>query len=212
ADGWRPAPGGAAPGPPFRTADSQLLEVEAPSPGAWRGFWERLGAAAESADAAWPAFALRYNTATCLVPEALPAAIGSHRLEEILAAAAATGVSTCRVRTYDEVLHDHRWKQPLWFDDFVPGAPTPLHRATAAGSRPGPVPAPVAHLPLAGLRVLECTHGLPGPLAGHLLGALGAEVTRIEAPGGDPGRRVRPLAGGTGAGFLTPDPPTSDRS
>jgi crotonobetainyl-CoA:carnitine CoA-transferase CaiB-like acyl-CoA transferase len=31
---------------------------------------------------------------------------------------------------------------------------------------------------------------------------LGADVTRVEAPGGDPARRLRPLAGGQGAGYL----------
>ncbi len=53
--------------------------------------------------------------------------------------------------------------------------------------------------PLQGLRVLELASGVAGPYAGRLLGALGAEVVKLEPPGGDPARAQgvddRPLAG-----------------
>jgi benzylsuccinate CoA-transferase BbsE subunit len=52
---------------------------------------------------------------------------------------------------------------------------------------------------LAGLRVLDLT-GEPGFLAGMLLGELGADVIKIEPPGGDPVRRRPPFWGGA------PDP------
>jgi len=43
--------------------------------------------------------------------------------------------------------------------------------------------------PLAGLKVLDLTQRLPGPLAGHLLAELGAEVTKVEdSSSGDPFR------------------------
>lgn len=51
--------------------------------------------------------------------------------------------------------------------------------------------------PLAGLRVVEFTHMVMGPAAGAILAALGAEVTRVEPPGGDPTRRLI----GSGAGY-----------
>ena len=41
---------------------------------------------------------------------------------------------------------------------------------------------------LAGLRVVECAGGIAGPLAGMLLADHGAEVVRLEPPGGEPGR------------------------
>jgi len=51
----------------------------------------------------------------------------------------------------------------------------------------------VSEGPLAGLRVLELGQLLAGPWAGALLGYLGAEVVKVEPPGGDPIRRWRVL-------------------
>ncbi len=47
---------------------------------------------------------------------------------------------------------------------------------------------------LDGIRVLDCS-GEPGFLAGKLLGQLGADVVKIEPPGGDPVRRRGPFWG-----------------
>lgn len=51
--------------------------------------------------------------------------------------------------------------------------------------------------PLAGVRVLAFTHAVMGPAAGLILADLGAEVTNIEPPGGDPTRRLK----GFGLGY-----------
>jgi crotonobetainyl-CoA:carnitine CoA-transferase CaiB-like acyl-CoA transferase len=45
--------------------------------------------------------------------------------------------------------------------------------------------------PLAGLRILDLTQYVAGPFATRLLAAYGAEVLKIERPGGDPARRAR---------------------
>jgi crotonobetainyl-CoA:carnitine CoA-transferase CaiB-like acyl-CoA transferase len=58
---------------------------------------------------------------------------------------------------------------------------------------------PVGTLPLAGLRVLEVTGYIAGSYVGRLLADLGADVVKVEAPGGDPFRRT----GGSGLGFIS---------
>lgn len=44
---------------------------------------------------------------------------------------------------------------------------------------------------LDGIRVLDCSTGLAGPVAGMLLGDYGADVVKVEPPGGDPARPQR---------------------
>ncbi|MET7640641.1 CoA transferase [Streptomyces sp. NPDC005438] len=45
---------------------------------------------------------------------------------------------------------------------------------------------------LKGMRVLDLSQQLPGPYATLLLASLGATVTKVEPPGGDPARRLDP--------------------
>lgn len=53
-------------------------------------------------------------------------------------------------------------------------------------------------LPLAGLRVVEFSHMVMGPVVGLILADLGAEVIKVEPPGGDNTRRLS----GSGAGYF----------
>ncbi len=53
-------------------------------------------------------------------------------------------------------------------------------------------------LPLSGLRVVEFTHMVMGPVAGVILADLGADVIKVEPPGGDKTRRLP----GSGAGYF----------
>ncbi len=55
--------------------------------------------------------------------------------------------------------------------------------------------------PLAGLRVLDFTTLLPGPLATLMLAEAGAEVTKIERPGGEDMRHFAPRWGESSAAF-----------
>ncbi len=55
---------------------------------------------------------------------------------------------------------------------------------------------------LAGLSVLDLTQHLSGPYCAMLLADQGADVIKIEKPGGDDARRMPPFVGGEGAPFM----------
>ena len=50
--------------------------------------------------------------------------------------------------------------------------------------------------PLAGIRIVDATTLLPGGFATRLLADLGAEVVKVEPPGGEAGRHFPPVVGG----------------
>jgi crotonobetainyl-CoA:carnitine CoA-transferase CaiB-like acyl-CoA transferase len=57
--------------------------------------------------------------------------------------------------------------------------------------------------PLAGLRVIDLTRILAGPFASQILGDLGADVIKIEPPGGDETRRFSPHREGESHYFVS---------
>ncbi len=60
----------------------------------------------------------------------------------------------------------------------------------------------LSHGPLTGIRVLDASTILAGPLTSSLLGEFGAEVIKIEQPGeGDPARSYPPIEDGVSAGW-----------
>ncbi|MDH3533172.1 MAG: CoA transferase [Gammaproteobacteria bacterium] len=56
----------------------------------------------------------------------------------------------------------------------------------------GPIDAEAAAAPLAGIKVIELARILAGPWAGQVLADLGADVIKVESPGGDDTRRWGP--------------------
>ncbi|MHB1446995.1 MAG: CaiB/BaiF CoA transferase family protein [Acidimicrobiales bacterium] len=77
-----------------------------------------------------------------------------------------------------------------------PGATTgPEGPDPARGSGSSPA------APLAGLRVLDMSRVVAGPMCGRLLADLGAEVVKLEPPRGDSSRTVLPVVGDVGAYF-----------
>jgi len=62
---------------------------------------------------------------------------------------------------------------------------------------------PTTSQPLTGVRVLDLSAVLSGPLATALLADQGADVIKVEPPGGDQSRRIGPAKGDLSAMFIT---------
>ncbi|WP_405890341.1 CoA transferase [Streptomyces sp. NBC_00133] len=180
------APGG----PPFTSADGTVFELETLDPGAWAAFWRVLGAPEKAVRAGWRPFQFRYATACAPFPEALHIAVRQIEWERIRYAAGVSGAQVCPLRSLaDRGIPD----APPW--NLVPYEATYPSGATAGSPQ-------LAGGPLAGLTVLEAGRRIQAPLAAHLLGLLGAEIVRIEPPGGDPLRGMPPACSGISARWL----------
>lgn len=187
--GWSRPPPSPTPGPPFLTLDNEWVELEVLDPDGWRAFWGRLGLEGPFLGRAWHTFRSRFETATCHLPPELHAAIAQCTLAQLGPIARASDVTLCRLRTPAEVVAD--------------GVISPWQIALGSTRSTAQRPANASNNePLAGLRVVESTRRLQGPLAGHLLHVLGADVIRVEPPGGDLTRGLPPLAGDLGAVFV----------
>ncbi|MFB7174823.1 CoA transferase [Streptomyces sp. NPDC056254] len=194
------APGG----PPFTAADGTVFELETLDPAAWAAFWKELEAPADALRSGWRPFQFRYATACAPLPAALHTTARSHGWERIRRAAAASGAEVCALRSLAD--------RAAEYDGAAPWSLTPstARAAAAAADRRAPLPAgprrvpggPLAAGPLAGLTVLEAGRRIQAPLAAHLLGLLGADVIRIEPPGGDPLRGMPPACSGISARWL----------
>lgn len=201
---WMPVTPGPEPGPPFRSADGHWFEIETLDPEAWKRFWGDLGADTALLGRAWTLFRARYSTAKCSMPEGFHGATQGRTLAELTELARCYGVSLSPLRSYREVLAEPGLGN-IEFPTITPVPPELRTNPGPSGSKHTPETLPSglkADLPLRGLRIVEATSRIQGPLAGQLLRMLGANVVRVEPPGGDPGRVTSPLAGGAGALFL----------
>ena len=195
-----------APGPPFQTADGYWVELEVLSFDSWISFWKQLGVERAGLEAAWSSFVYRYLAATCSLPATLHEATRRHSLAELRQVAGSYGVGICAVRTYPDILEElGLWKG----GGIAQGADNSQSHTRAPWSilpqleHQGERSTPIAgDAPLAGMRVVEVTSRLQGPLAGLLLQMLGAEVVKVEPIGGDFGRYAPPRAGSQGAAYL----------
>ncbi|MEU8264979.1 CoA transferase [Micromonospora sp. NPDC048999] len=178
--------------PPFVSADGVVFEVETLDPEPWRRWWTALGADAREVARGWRAFVLRYATATAPLPPTLHEITRRSTFADLCAAAQAAGVAVQEVRGLAQRRRDAgpdgRFGVPWQITATVPAGPLP--------------PLPSGGLPLQGLRVVEAGRRVQGPLAGHVLRLLGAEVVRVEPAGGDPLRGMPPMVGDCSARFL----------
>lgn len=95
----------------------------------------------------------------------------------------------------DRVAGD-RIEDPAATPDDAAAGLAPLTRHLAAAPSSG-------RLPLAGVRVVEVGVFTAGPLGGRYLADLGAEVIKVEQPGGENGRAWQPNFGGVSGYFAT---------
>jgi CoA:oxalate CoA-transferase len=174
-------------GSPFPTADGICVEIDFANRYAWDAFWARLGAAPADVARGWVPFAFHYVLARCPLPPGLHEVLRRHRLQELVGAADVPGAGVRPLRTYDELRARPRQDAPWTIGD---GAPAAAASQLDAGDPP-----------LSGMRVVEVTTRVQGPLAGAVLRMLGADVLRVEPPGGDPARLAPPFTGSESATF-----------
>ncbi|WP_369959188.1 CoA transferase [Pseudomonas benzenivorans] len=179
--------------PPFTSADGVVFELETLDAGPWRRFWTSLGVSDELAGKGWSAFLMRYAKAMSPLPAELMEALARQPYGWIAERCRDSGLSICPLRSLAERLADADLPPLLERGPWAFGP----RRAAAAPS----TGAARGALPLHGLTVIESCRRIQGPLAGHLLALLGAEVVRIELPGGDPLRGMPPLANGCSVRF-----------
>jgi CoA:oxalate CoA-transferase len=198
-------PSGSALGPPFPTSDQFWVEIEVLTFEAWTAFWKHLGIEQSDRESAWSIFVFRYLTANCKLPATFHEATKQYTLGELSRIAKVHDVAICRVRSYHEVLSEPGWSKAG--DRQMHDGAQHLAAPWTIGAELQPswcdwARTTTADAPLAGLTVIEVTSRLQGPLAGLLLHLLGANVVKVEPPGGDFGRHAPPRAGSLGAAYL----------
>lgn len=180
--------------PPFMSLDGVYFELETLNAEPWQKFWAQFGISPGLSGKGWKAFMLRYAKAISPLPDELCSALSKYTYQHILEMCAHTGMSICPLRSVEERAQDARFS-----DDLLQGPwafecrPASSHRNLMANAD--------NQLPLSGITVIESCRRIQGPLAGHLLALLGADVIRIEPPGGDPLRGMPPMADGCSVRF-----------
>ena len=129
--------------------------------------------------------------------------IAQHSSAEVTKAFAAAGLPFGAIHDVPSLLQEPSFRERL--GSFLklsrtPGCEGPAEEVSAAEllhrlPRRLPVPVTPAQAPLAGMRVLEIGPYTAGPLSGRYLAELGAEVIKIEPPGGEISRPWSPRFG-----------------
>ncbi|MCK9798086.1 CoA transferase [Pseudomonas sp. MAFF 302030] len=173
--------------PPFTSSDGIVFELETLDAGPWRSFWTGMHVPLEDIAKGWHGFLMRYAKAVSPIPDTLCLALAQRPYAEIVTRCRQSALSICPVRTLEQRLDERLQASGPW-TFALSAVSTPFRPCTS-------------ELPLSGLRVVESCRRIQGPLAGHLLSLLGAEVVRLELPGGDPLRGMAPLADGCSVRF-----------
>lgn len=173
--------------PPFTSSDGVIFELETLDAGPWRSFWGSLEVPLADIAKGWHGFLMRYAKAVAPIPVTLCKALAQIPYAEIVRRCQQAGLSICPVHMPAQRFNGPAQAQAPWAFRLSAGS-TPVRPCTG-------------DLPLSGLKVVESCRRIQGPLAGHLLSLLGAQVVRLELPGGDPMRGMAPLADGCSVRF-----------
>lgn len=187
--------------PPFVCADGVRVELEALAPEPWLRLWSALAVEPAVVARGWRAFVLRYATATAPIPIELHRAVGQLPYARFAEVAAAAGVAVQPLRGLEQRRGDPDpagVDRPPWTVRDTDAS----HRGRGPHATRPPAAAPSPAAPLAGLRVVDAGRRIQGPLAGHILRLLGADVIRVEPVGGDPLRGMAPMVGDCSARYL----------
>lgn len=125
---------------------------------------------------------------------AVATAVAQRSAEELESAVVAAGGVAAALRSRDA------WRAHAHGSRV---AECPLVTVEAGGDCP-PVPLPATERPLAGVRVLDLTRVIAGPVATRFLAAHGADVLRVDAPGFDEAPAIA-IDGGFGKRSATLD-------
>lgn len=195
---------------PFTSKDNVIFEIETLAPQPWKLFWENIfsilaendhkqsvNCSAKELGNSWASFMQRYAKATLSLNENLFIALKQLDFHDINAIANQNFVSLVRVRSFSESLNDEDTKSLLslgpW--SFSCSVVKKSEKSTIkTNDNLRDFSSKDDQLPLSQYRVVESCRRIQGPLAGALLQRLGANIIRIEPPGGDPLRDMPPLS------------------
>ena len=148
--------------------------------------------------------------------------VGGRSMQDAVAAVVANGVPAGEARSIPLLLRDAVLRRrgsivelgpsEMVFGGAIGLSRTPARRAMPVAPASATIPAVPATArvaprgrpaaPLAGVRVVEISRYTAGPLAGMVLASLGAEVIKIESPGGEENRRWKPQHDGASGYFV----------
>jgi len=188
-----------APWNAYRAADGWVL-ICAPTNDQWR----RLAAVMGTPDLATePGFAT--TTARFENVAALDARIGSwtalRTVAQVVAAVDAAGIPCGPIHELADLERDPNLIHRGTLTRAAEGSllvQSPI-RATGPALPASPPPGP---MPMASLRIVEIGMNTVAPLAGRQLGALGAQVIKVEPPSGDSNRANTPLRDSDGQSYV----------
>lgn len=185
--------------PPFCSSDGVYFELESLDATPWRLFWERLGIAGNVSGKGWKNFQLRYAKAVSPLPLLMVNRLKQLSFDDIQQYCQTSGMHLVELSLLSQHSlrpHCHQyWQAGPWA--FVSHKTnrkpvTALKANTTENS---------TSLPLANVTIVESCRRIQGPLATHILSLLGANVIRIEPPGGDPLRGMPPISEGCSVRF-----------